>query len=300
MNSKRPIIYGEVLFDCFPDGSSVLGGAPFNVAWHLQGLGFAPLLITGIGRDALGEKVLSAMRRWGMDIAGVQVLDEYPTGQVVVTFSAAGEPQYEIVANQAYDHVQPEPALTLLKSIQGGLIYHGSLIVRTVHSQHMLTALLSETRLPAFVDINLRSPWYQRDAVLDMLDRARWAKMNDIELAEMGAMDTASSTQLIAVAKKVLSKRGMDRLIITRGAQGAVCVTQREIYSGQPVPAQKLIDTVGAGDSFSAVMIAGILRDWPIEMALQRALQFASTVCEMRGATSTDVSLYEGFLNQWG
>ena len=56
-NSSRPCIFGEVLYDHFPDGSRVLGGAPFNVAWHLQAFGLAPRFISRVGDDAEGRKL---------------------------------------------------------------------------------------------------------------------------------------------------------------------------------------------------------------------------------------------------
>lgn len=98
----RPLIFGEVLFDRFPDGSVVLGGAPFNVAWHLQAFGLAPLVISRVGRDALGGAVVAAMTGWGMDRRGVQFDATHPTGTVEVAFQA-GEPHYAIVDRVAYD-----------------------------------------------------------------------------------------------------------------------------------------------------------------------------------------------------
>ncbi len=90
---RRPVIFGEVLFDRFPDGSLVLGGAPFNVAWHLQAFGQAPLLISRVGDDPLGRQVRGAMLDWGMDTAGLQLDSAHATGTVEVRFDH-GEPSY--------------------------------------------------------------------------------------------------------------------------------------------------------------------------------------------------------------
>ena len=91
MNNNRITIFGEVLFDRFPDGSSVLGGAPFNVAWHLQAFGQRPLFISRIGRDRLGDTIRSAMQSWQMDVLGLQQDEIYPTGTVQVAIEQ-GEP----------------------------------------------------------------------------------------------------------------------------------------------------------------------------------------------------------------
>jgi len=99
-----PVIFGEVLFDCFPDGNSVLGGAPFNVAWHLQAFGLSPVVITSIGDDELGTKVKSAMMDWNMNTAGLQLDPLHPTGSVDIEFKD-GEPRYTIVEHRAYDYI---------------------------------------------------------------------------------------------------------------------------------------------------------------------------------------------------
>ena len=104
--SERICIFGEVLFDHFPDGRRVLGGAPFNVAWNLCALGADPLLISRVGTDGNALSVRSAMQVWGMSMAGLQSGPEAPTGLVQVTF-ADGEPAYEIVHPAAWDAIAP-------------------------------------------------------------------------------------------------------------------------------------------------------------------------------------------------
>ncbi|OQX46150.1 MAG: carbohydrate kinase, partial [Candidatus Sedimenticola endophacoides] len=101
----RPLIFGEVLFDDFPDGSRVLGGAPFNVAWNLQALGARPLLISRVGNDALGRSIREQMQHWGMDLSAMQLDSAHPTGTVEVRIDD-GEPSYEIVAPCAYDFIR--------------------------------------------------------------------------------------------------------------------------------------------------------------------------------------------------
>jgi len=85
-NDAVTVIFGEVLFDCFPDGNSVLGGAPFNVAWHLQAFGMSPMMISSVGDDELGNKVKSAMQDWSMRTTGLQLDPVHPTGSVDIEF----------------------------------------------------------------------------------------------------------------------------------------------------------------------------------------------------------------------
>ena len=108
-----PIVVGEVLFDEMPDGVRVLGGAPFNVAWHLAAFGLRPLMISRVGADDAGDEVLAAMESWGMDTSGVQRDPVHPTGKVRVELDA-GEPTFEILPGQAYDHVDGDRAVRLI------------------------------------------------------------------------------------------------------------------------------------------------------------------------------------------
>jgi fructokinase len=294
----NPVIIGEVLFDCFPDGSAVLGGAPFNVAWHLQGLGLSPLMVTAVGDDEHGQQVLKAMQTWGMDTRAVQIDQQHPTGQVAVTLQD-GMPSYEIVPEQAYDFVDAERATNDVQDHNHALLYHGSLLARTERSRGMLDTLLSKTVLPTFVDINLRAPWYDTASIETFLRRARWVKLNDEELAIVMHGKADDKNNLRQLAQQCREKYDLELLIVTLGERGALALTQDEVIEGAPVAAKAIVDTVGAGDSFSAVMIAGLSQHWPLAQTLQRALQFAAAVCEMRGATSRDHSMYQRFLELW-
>lgn len=299
----RPIVFGEVLFDCFPDGQTVLGGAPFNVAWHLQGFDCSPLMISSVGDDAHGEKVFTTMRKWGMETSGVQCNELKPTGQVTVQFED-GQPSYDIVTDQAYDHISAQDVLTVLAQQQTvqhpSLIYHGSLALREAHSRAALDSLLQkkpsaslETFVPpVFLDLNLRNPWWDRVLAEEFLQRATWVKLNDEELCEITSHPLTNGPELQTYAKALFESCQLERLIVTLGSQGAFVLSKEGIVEGQPVPAKNIVDTVGAGDAFSAVTIKGLLQGWSIQESLDRALAFASEVCQQRGATAQNSELY--------
>ena len=298
VTNSPPVIFGEVLFDKFPDGNAVLGGAPFNVAWHLQGLGLNPFMISAVGDDEDGQRVLEAMRSWGMNDAGVQILKDYPTGQVSVSLHD-GQPSYEICENQAYDNLGEETLFANLGDNNVPLLYHGSLMARTPHSRLLLEKLITISKAPVFVDVNLRPPWWKQDIVESQLSGARWVKLNEDELITILKVKADSTTGLYEHARELLDKYNLELVIVTQGEHGAFCISRDDMISGAPVEA-KVIDTVGAGDSFSAVMIMGLLRDWPLATVLERALEFAARICGQRGATSSDSSLYQKFLADWG
>jgi len=289
-DTQSPVIFGEVLFDRFPDGRSVLGGAPFNVAWHLQGFGIQPLMVTGIGKDDLGAEVMQSMQSWGMNVDGVQIHNRYPTGQVTVEFSN-GQPQYNILMDQAYDHLDQKQLKTLLSGQKIPLIYHGSLALRTSHTRSAFNDLHEFLNAPVFLDLNLRDPWWTKMHVDTFLKRAHWVKMNDEELREISA-GRATHDDLRQLAAELRDRYDLAWLIVTMGEKGAFVISQSGITEGEAVQVENIVDTVGAGDAFSAVTIRGILQGWPLQKILDVALSFAAQICTQQGATSENVSLY--------
>lgn len=289
MENQRPIIFGEVLFDVFPD-KAVLGGAPFNVAWHLQGFGCAPLFISRVGNDDLGAQIRDGMASWGMDTAGVQTDETRPTGQVKIEMTGASH-SFEILPDQAYDHINQEEARAALAGIDAALFYHGGLIAREEESAATLAALRSETEAPVFVDINLRTPFWTREGSLALMRGARWVKLNDEEIAQLAPNQTPEDLR---------ATLGVERLILTRGEQGA------DLYSANgtkencaPAAIDGFVDSVGAGDAFASVMILGLLKGWPAKVTMARAQAFASELCTHRGATIADQGVYDRYRKQW-
>ena len=296
---NRPVVVGEVLFDVFPDGSRVLGGAPFNVAWHLQAFGLQPLMITRVGDDASGARVRDAMDRWGMATNGVQVDREVDTGEVEVKLED-GEPSFEILCDRAWDRLDGQAALTEIHGDREDLLYHGSLMARSDRSRTALRAIRHESGLPSFVDVNLRDPWWTVDGVLELVSGARWVKLNRHELLRLAGGSLSGSADVERVAADFHGRLGLHQLIVTLGAEGAVVRSRDGTVSGVPPEQAQIVDTVGAGDAFSAVWILGLARRWAPESTLPRALQFAAEICGVRGATTDDRGLYQRTTEGWG
>lgn len=286
-SSRQLTIFGEVLFDTFPTGEQVLGGAPFNVAWHLQALGDSPRFVSRVGDDELGKKILTAMLDWGMDTAGVQIDPQHPTGRVEVRIEN-DEPSYQILADCAYDFIAAE-ALASLPT--GGIVYHGTLGLRNPVSCNAF-ARLTENQADLFLDVNLRPPWWQEDDVFHWLKQARWVKLNQHELALLG-FDRGDLRQEMA---RLQSRFELDQLILTRGEAGALVRTAQGAYHQvAPQKVHPLVDTVGAGDAFTAVYIHGLRAGWSVTGTLEAAQRFAGKIIALRGATTTNVDFYQDF-----
>jgi len=290
--SSAPIIFGEVLYDCFPDGNVVLGGAPFNVAWHCQAFGLNPLFISRIGNDEKGEQIKDAMRSWGMTLEGLQIDDKNPTGIVDVTFSN-GEPGYDIVSDSAWDFIdfQQLPELD-----EDAVLYHGSLALRNTVSAKTLHDIKEKTRAPVFVDINLRAPWWDSASINNILSGCRWLKLNEEELA----LIITEGETLEDKMKALLSLVALERIVVTLGEKGVlVAESNGACHAYSPEITTDVVDTVGAGDSFSSVLLLGLYKNWSLDITLQRALQFASAVVGIQGATIDDKAFYKPFIDEW-
>lgn len=287
MSGNRPCLFGEVLFDHFPDGARVLGGAPFNVAWHLQAFGRQPWFVSRVGDDAEGHEIRRSMRDWGMDTGGLETDPFLPTGRVEVTLEG-GEPSYDIVHPCAYD------AIEAMRSPACGILYHGSLALREPVSRQALERLLGATPGLVFVDVNLRPPWSRAVPLEPLLQRADWVKLNQHELAEVD--DRAASDPQAFVERYAVTG-----LILTLGASGAELYTRDGgHFAVAPQPGTQVVDTVGAGDAFAAVTILGISLGWDPQQILERAQGFASRIVGMRGATPGNTAFYRSFIDAWG
>lgn len=291
--SGRPVVFGEIVFDEFDDDLHQPGGAPLNVASHLHGFGLDPLLISRVGRDELGGLLLERLTARGLDTRGIQVDPSCATGRVVVT-TGDGEPRFAIPANQAYDYIDKAEFPNLAEE-KLAFLYHGSLAARQATSATALH-FLRNSGLSTFVDVNLRSPWWNRAAVDNLLRGARWLKLNGTELAEL--VDGPVRTQLQR-AEALRSQFDLELVVVTYGDQGSLAVTADLSITGQPERVPAFVDSVGAGDAFSSVLMLALARGWPLQLGLHRATSFAAAICGIRGALPEDDTIYQRFLKQW-
>ncbi|MBC8209833.1 MAG: carbohydrate kinase [Gammaproteobacteria bacterium] len=284
-------IFGEVLFDHFPDGKSVLGGAPFNVAWHLQAFGLAPVLISQVGDDDAGRKIRQAMTQWQMDSSALNTDQQYATGRVDIKL-INDEPEYDIVSPSAWDSISHHPA----HAAGCEFLYHGSLALRHQHNRTVLESIMSSKAETVLLDVNLRSPWWNRDQILHMIAACDWLKLNIDELNLL----FPSNASLRMRMQALIEQNGLKGILLTRGSAGAELMSANgDWHQVTPDRAVEIVDTVGAGDAFTAVIITGLIRQWPIETTLQRAQLFASKIVGQRGATVAERSFYQTFIQQW-
>lgn len=293
------LVFGEVLFDVFPDKSRVLGGAPFNVACHLKGLGLDPLFISRVGNDDPGREVLRNMDIKGLKPDGLQKDDSWKTGEVLVKIDN-DEPSYEIREGVAYDHIQT-PEAGVVEPGMSRLLYHGTLAARSSETADTLYDLARNDSTAVFCDINLRDPWWSRELIKDVLSWTNYLKVNEDELMQVCALEgIRESAGLEFMAEELRQKRGLDCLIVTLGAGGAMLFPVKEEYMFSSSPqVRNFQDSVGAGDAFSSVFLLGVVKSWPWREILDRAVFFAARICENKGAVPDAPDFYQEIINLW-
>jgi fructokinase len=300
VNDNVIAVFGEVLADIFPD-RSVLGGAPFNVARHLKAFNQHPIMVTRTGNDELRKDFLVELARLKMDVSGIQVDPVYPTGKVKVIMNEDHQHIFDIEPNQAYDHIHAGVTHLITMTAHPEMVYFGTLAQRNLESRLALDTFLSDAKCPRFLDINLRSPWYDENTVRRSLLRSDIVKLNDDELTIVANYFRPSLKTPKDRANYLLDKFDFHTLLVTNGEAGAWSINNQGLKNhveGCHI-GDKLVDTVGAGDGFAAVCILGLLRDWPTEVMLERANQFAASICQIRGAVPNNLDFYHSVMHDW-
>ena len=309
MDADSPTIavFGEALVDDFIT-EQVVGGAPFNVARHLAAFGVAPLMVTRIGNDDNGAMVAAEFERFGMRDDALQVDPLAATGRVIVERSAESH-RFLILPQQAYDHIDAGKALAAMARCTPAAIYFGTLAQRSGTSRAALTALLAATPAWRFLDLNVREGQVTERCVFESLHAADIVKVNEQELSDLFGWYTHTlpkTTDMSGPAVQVACAHlmrvfGLKGLIVTLGPRGAVYFgadgAQLGAYEQSETPV--LVDTVGAGDAFSAIYLLGTARAWPLATTLQRANEFAAAICGIAGAVPADLAFYERWNARW-
>ena len=314
------IIFGEALIDDFPE-QKIVGGAPFNVARVTASFGCAPLLISRIGTDSNAQLVREEMQRFGLDQRGLQTDTTHPTGRVQVHIDANGH-RFEIMPDQAYDHIALDAAEQACADFlmqhtlhTAPLMYFGTLAQRQKTSHDTLMQLLAGSAGINYLDLNLRDGQYTLKEINTSLVHADILKVNEDEMQiltnafhpDLGYLDcdltrSDNLNLYLDALQHLLSQFRLSAIIVTLGAHGYVYLNDAGIqlngFLAHPEPIQ-VVDTVGCGDAFSSVFLAGMINAWPLALTLQRAHAFAGSVCTIRGAVSNERDFYLDWQNTW-
>lgn len=278
--SKKVIVgIGEILWDMLPTGKA-LGGAPANFAYHASRLGEEGWAVSAIGDDPLGAEIMDLVTE--KKLQNIIAVTDKPTGTVQVELDEKGVPTYNIMEDVAWDNIPFNPEMETLAA-RADAVCFGSLVQR-MSSRDSVLRFLRATRPEALkvFDINLRQHYYSPEVIDESLKLADILKINDEEIRIVAAMFGLGKDDTVA-CRALIERYALKLVILTKGADGSVVITADEAIP-QSVGEVNVVDTVGAGDSFTAAFVVAYLRGESLAEAQRLASETASYVCSCKGA----------------
>ncbi|RBN50467.1 carbohydrate kinase family protein [Flavobacterium psychrolimnae] len=281
-NGKKlnAVAYGEVLWDVFANEKKI-GGAPLNVALRMKTLGCEVAMISCVGNDEDGEAIISQVKSLGLKTDAIIKSEDFPTGLVNVTLNERGSASYEISYPSAWDKIVLNDLARNSVNNADVLIY-GSLVCRDQVSRQALEELL-ELKIYKVFDVNLRKPHYSYEMLEQLMHSADFIKFNDEELLEITAAMESPFTSLEDNMNFIAERTKVKAICVTRGKHGALLMWEGQLYENEGYPVE-VADTVGAGDSFLAALIASLLTGIAPQTAIDFACAVGALVAEAPGA----------------
>ena len=285
---SRVVSFGEILWDKLPSGK-VPGGAPLNFAYRLNSFENSLSIISKVGDDSLGKELSEFLNKNGLDTEHIQISKIYKTGEVNVSIDKNGIADYDILNPVAWDDISLN-----LKNIEltknSSVFVFGSLICRNMTSRRTLKELLKIAPFKLF-DINLRSPYYNMNLIEELMLSSDFIKFNYEEIEEISTIYINKKATLENMIETISEKTKTKNICVTMGEKGACYYTNNSFYYQDGFKIN-VLDTVGAGDSFLATLVEGILNKTKPQEILKKACAVAALVASKEGATPT-VSMKE-------
>jgi len=277
---KKVVCFGEVLWDVLPAGKKP-GGAPMNVAYHLNKLGIEAQMISRVGEDTAGKELLQFLTKMGLVTDHIQVDAQHKTSEVIARVGRNHEVSYEIVMPVAWDFIAYNTTLEKLVSDADVMLF-GSLVARNETTRDTLYKMIDQAKFRLF-DVNFRAPHYTQDTIRYLLSKADAVKLNHHELVEIAQWMGQKKVDEADAIARLQERYGLNEIILTKGAHGASYYTpeSRHDYKAYPVTVK---DTVGSGDSFLAAFLAQKLLGNSIDDMLDYAAALGAYVTAQSGA----------------
>ncbi|WP_445735691.1 carbohydrate kinase family protein [Mariniflexile sp.] len=272
--------FGEVLWDVFPTHKKI-GGAPLNVANRLNSFDNDVTMISAIGKGESGAKIMQYLKDCGINTSCVQVLNEYKTGKVKVMLNEKGSASYDIKYPRAWDKIRLTEINKAAVKTSDAFVF-GSLVARDDSSRNTLFKLIEFAKYKIF-DLNLRPPYYTKELLIQLMNKADFIKFNDDELYEVSGYLDSKYRSMEQNIRYISEKTKTKHICVTKGHHGAVLLYDDKFYynSGYLI---KVIDTVGAGDSFLGSLISQLLNKVNPQESIDFACAVGAMVAQSEGA----------------
>lgn len=273
---------GELLWDLFPTGG-VAGGAPFNFAFHAKQAGLLGIPVSRVGSDEPGQTLLAILKERGLDTSLVQTDSLFPTGSVGVEL-VGGSPRYTIHQDVAWDHLAWSPQMETIVGRTRGLCF-GTLAQRHPDSRSTIQRLVKEAGTAGAIcvlDVNIRQHYFTKDILEESITLAQWVKLSAEDWPGFAGALGLNPAQREHELESLRQRKELELVAFTDGGEGAILYTPDGIVSVAPLRVE-VADTVGAGDAFTAGLLASRLRGLPWERAGNYAAALAAEVVKRPG-----------------
>lgn len=276
--------FGEILWDLLPGGRKV-GGAPANFAYHCQQLGGDVRLLSRVGDDPPGREILEYCVKLELSTELIETDDSAPTGTVDVHLGPDRQPKYTINENVAWDSIEAT-VNAISRATESDVIAFGSLAARSASNRRALRTLIEAVspRAIRVLDLNLRDPFCERENIEFVLAQANVLKLNDEELDRLAVMFGMTNRSVEERLWKIREKFRYRLVILTCGANGSWLTDEAEQVHTPGIRVE-VVDTVGAGDAFTAATVMGMLHEKPLKKIGDRATRLGAYVCSRSGGT---------------
>ncbi len=286
---KRVTAIGEILWDVYPEQKR-LGGAPFNFIYHIWKILGKASFISSVGNDGNGYEIINHLNAIGFDTSNILIDRKYPTGTVQVTLDEEKKPKFKISSECSFDHLSVNEQINEVFEKETDLLYFGTFTTRHAASRDTVLSLLNNCDKKYFCDLNLRHDFYTKEFVERTLQVCNVIKMNEAELEKLKFYFELAGENAKAI-EQLMDKFNIELIGLTLGEKGA------ELYTGSLVhksasSLHHVVDTLGAGDAYSAILCLGYLYGWEINKINSLAGRFAGEICTLNGALPQDDSFY--------
>lgn len=279
---------GEILWDVYPD-SKRLGGAPFNFIYHIKKLIGKANFISSVGNDTEGKELLNILKKNDFNTDTIFIDNDHPTGKVLVTLDENKTPQFKMSSTSCFDFLQlTEKAKQVID--ESDLIYFGTFTSRSEVSRNTIQSILNKPNKKYFCDLNLRHNFYTIDFIEQALISSNVLKINEEEFYKLQNI-FGFPADLENAIQDLISKYKIDLIALTMGEVGSKLFTSMDYHFYQQEKIE-VVDTLGAGDAFSAILCLGYLNNFPLEKINKLANQFAAEICKINGAIPESDKLY--------
>ena len=283
---------GEILYDVYPETKN-LGGAPLNFLYHIFKFTGKGKIISRVGNDVLGENARDFLKNNNIPTNYIQIDNLYPTGVTTVVLDENKVPSFRIDEDRAYDFIESTSEINYLVNEETDCLYFGSLAQRNKITRDTIRSLFNK-KIKYFCDLNIRQNFYTEDIIHKSLVASDILKINLDELKLINQLILKMEFSVKAIASDLMKEYNIELLAVTKGEDGSTLFYKNEI-NDYKTSLSKVVDTLGAGDAFAAVLCIGHLRGWKLSRTNQLANEFAGEICKIKGALPETEALYFKF-----